>query len=167
MYNALACVFTHYEQIYHKAWFENLEKVRCGLGAPIILPHPQTKKYIVNYDPFITESIRETENMFRLNLPVPDTAQVIYFCKDKISSAYEKISTLVKQNNVARMTINRLFLPLMKPTMLILENAFMPGMSVITWTSSKIPDYFDNIEKALDIFKRFIKEVSSLVSVTF
>lgn len=159
MFNSLACVFTHYEKIYHKAWFDNLEKVRGGLGAPLILLHPTTKKYMVNFDPFIKEAIRETEYMFKLDLAIPDTGQVIYFCKDKINYAFEKIKTLVRENNEARMMINRLFLPLMKPTLLILEDSFLPGMSVITWTSSKIPEYFENIEKALTTFRRFIKEV--------
>lgn len=159
MYNSLCCVFTHYEKIYHKSWFDNLEKVRSALGAPIILPHPHTKKYVVNFDPFLPESIREIECMLKLDLEVPDTAKVLNFCKDKINYAFQKIKALVKENDNARLTIHMLFLPLMRPTLTILENAFMPGMSGITWTSSEIPSYFEKIETALKDFKRFIKEV--------
>lgn len=73
--------------------------------------------------------------------------------------AYEMIKMLVKKNDAIRLSINRLFLPLMRSTVLKLEEAFLPGMSIITWTSSKTAEYFDKIEEALVAFARFIKEV--------
>lgn len=164
MYNSLACVFVHYEKIYHKAWFDNLGKVRSGLGAPLILLHPQTKLYCVNYDPFIVESIRETEYMFKLGLPIPDSGQVINFCKEKIFHTFEMIKMLVSKNYHMRKGISKLFLPLMRPPLLEVQNAFQPGMSIITWASSKTNEYFDEINNILDKLERFLKEVNDLKS---
>ena len=68
MYNSLAMVFVHYEKIYHKAWFDFVAQVRLGLTMPLLIKHPKTRMYIINFDNYITETIREAEYMRRLKL---------------------------------------------------------------------------------------------------
>lgn len=160
MYNALACVFVHYEQIYHRAWFDHIGQVRCGLSAPVIIKHPKTKRYVVNFDPYIAESIRESEYAYKLSLPVPDVGQIIVFCKDKLLNSFEVITALIERNDAIRTTIPKLFIPLMRCQLLKMENAFMPGFSAITWTSMKIPEFCAEITKTLDYMEMFVKEVN-------
>lgn len=162
MYNALACVFVHYEQIYHKAWYDHVAQVRCGLSAPVIIKHPKTKRYIVNFDPYIAEAIREAEYIYKLDLPVPDVAQIIVFCKDKLLNSFEVIKSLVERNDYIRQTIPKLFIPLMRCQLLKMENAFLPGFSAITWTSMKIPEFCEEITSTLDYIDMFVKEVSDM-----
>lgn len=161
-YNSLACVFVHYEKIYHKAWSDNIAQVRSGLSAPILMKHPKTKRFVVNFDPYIIESIREAEYMYKLNLNVPDVAQILVFCKDKLLQSYELIKCLIIRNDTIRADIPKLFVPLMRPLLISMENVFMPGFSAITWTSMKIPQFVDDISKCLDAIEMFVKEVTDM-----
>ncbi|XP_022920277.2 dynein axonemal heavy chain 8 [Onthophagus taurus] len=162
MYNALATVFVYYEQIYHKAWFNHLGHVRCGLSAPILIKNPKTKRFVVNFDGYIVECIREAEYMYKLGLAVPDVGQILVFCKDKILNSFELVKSLVSRNDMIRQTIPKIFLPLMRSQMIKMENVFMPGFSTITWTSMKIPEFCENITDCLDEIEMFVKEVTDM-----
>ncbi|KAK5645861.1 hypothetical protein RI129_004325 [Pyrocoelia pectoralis] len=162
LYNSLACVFVHYEQIYHNAWFEHIPQVRSGLSAPILLRHPKSKKFVVNFDPYIAEAIRETEYMSKLDLPVPDVAQILVFCKDKISHSHEVVKQLVERNDKMRKNFLTLFIPLLRPQLFKMQNVFLPGLATITWTSMMIPDFCKDVSDALSAVQIFVKEVTTL-----
>lgn len=85
--------------------------------------------------------------------------QILVFCKDKILHAFEVIKQLVERNNEIRRGIPSLFIPLMKPLLLKMENAFMPAMSSITWTSMKIPQFCVDVTEVLNYIEMFVKEV--------
>ncbi|PZC81902.1 hypothetical protein B5X24_HaOG211688 [Helicoverpa armigera] len=159
LYNVLTIVFTEFELIYHYAWAENVGQVRLGLIAPLLLRNPATNMYIINFSIYIPECIREVEYMWQLGLRVPDGAQIIAFCKDKILGNYERIKYLVDRNNQIRMSMPKLYQPLLRAQLIKLETAFQPGFSTITWTSLEIPSYCENIEKVLTEVDLFVKEV--------
>ncbi|CAH0592601.1 unnamed protein product [Chrysodeixis includens] len=159
LYNVMTIVFTEYELIYHYSWAENVGQVRLGLVAPLLIRHPTTNMYIINFSMFIPECIREVEYMWQLGLRVPNGAQIVAFCKDKILGNYEKIKYLVERNNQIRRNMPKLYLPLLRAQLIKLETAFQPGLSTITWTSLEIPSYCENIEMVLDEVDLFVKEV--------
>ncbi|KAJ8735702.1 hypothetical protein PYW07_007322 [Mythimna separata] len=159
LYNVLTIVFTEFELIYHYAWAENVGQVRLGLIAPLLIRHPTTNMYIINFSIYIPECIREVEYMWQLGLRVPDESQIVAFCKDKIFANYERIKYLVDRNNQVRRSMPKLYLPLLRAQLIKLENAFQPGFSTITWTSLEIASYCDKIEKTLDEVDLFVKEV--------
>lgn len=77
-------------------------KVRLALASPLIVRHPETNQYHLNFDSYIIEVIRESEHMARFGLEVPDFIQIITFCRDKIFSSYENVKQLVEENNTLR-----------------------------------------------------------------
>ncbi|XP_048268511.1 dynein axonemal heavy chain 8 [Bombus terrestris] len=162
IYNALISVFIHYEMIYHKSWYDSSEIVRLALASPLIIRHPDTNKYHLNFDSYIIEVIRESEHMARFDLEVPDFIQIITFCKDKISSSYETVKQLVDENNTLRRTIPILFLTLIKIVLVNLEIAFQPCLSVITWTSLNIGEVCDEIRHSLTSVQIFVKEIKDM-----
>nr|XP_037867096.1 dynein heavy chain 8, axonemal isoform X3 [Bombyx mori] len=159
LYNVMTIVFTEFELIYHSAWAENVGQVRLGLVAPLLIRHPSTNMYIVNFSIYIPECIREVEYMWQLGLRVPEGAQIVAFCKEKILGNYERIKFLVERNNQIRKSMPKLYLPLLRAQLIKIEKAFQPGLSTITWTSLEIPSYCDNIEAILDEVDLFVKEV--------
>ncbi|KAL0851104.1 hypothetical protein ABMA28_006975, partial [Loxostege sticticalis] len=159
LYNVMSIVFTEFELIYHDAWAENVGQVRLGLIAPLLIRHPTTNMYIVNFNLYIPECIREVEYMWQLGLSVPDGAQIVAFCKDKILGNFERMKSLVERNNQIRKSMPKLYLPLLRAQLIKLEKAFQPGLSTITWTSLEIPAYCENIERVLDEVDLFVKEV--------
>jgi dynein heavy chain len=102
MYNALATVFVEYEIIYHTAWYEHVPQVHNSLTVPLLAKNPRTFRLVINFDPYITEAIRETEYMWKLGLKTPDISQIITFGKQKLFGNYEKVKNLVKINNNIR-----------------------------------------------------------------
>ncbi|CAK1540075.1 unnamed protein product [Leptosia nina] len=159
LYNVMTIVFTEFELIYHSAWAENVGQVRLGLIAPLLIRHPVTNRYIVNFSVYIPECIREVEYMWQLGLSVPDAAQIVAYCKEKIFSNYERIMYLVERNDQIRRSMPKLYLPLLRAQLVKLEKAFQAGFSTITWTALEIPAYCDNIESVLDEVDLFVKEV--------
>ncbi|KAB0798200.1 hypothetical protein PPYR_09193 [Photinus pyralis] len=162
LYNSLACVFVHYEQIYHNAWFHHIPQVRSGLSAPILLVHPKSKKFIVNFDPYILEAIRETEYMSKLDLPIPDVAQILVFSKDKILHSFEVVKQLVDRNEKMKKNLLKLFLPLLRSQLLKMQNVFLPGLATITWTSMMIPEFCKDVSDTLVTVQMFVKEVTDM-----
>ncbi|XP_061708954.1 dynein axonemal heavy chain 8 [Cydia pomonella] len=159
LFNVMYIVFTEFELIYHKAWAENVGQVRLGLIAPLLIRHPTTNMYIVNFNIYIPECIREVEYMWQLGLSVPDSAQVVAYCKDQILGNFEKMKYLVDRNNKIRKSMPKLYLPLLRAQLVKMEKAFQPGLSTITWTSLEIPAYCTAIEVVLDEVDLFVKEV--------
>ncbi|XP_034179159.2 dynein heavy chain 8, axonemal kl-3 [Osmia lignaria lignaria] len=162
IYNALINVFIHYELIYHKAWYDSSEIVRLALASPLLIRHPDTNKYHLNFDSYIIEVIRESEHMARFNLEIPDFIQIITFCKDKIFSSYETVKQLVEENNALRRKIPTLFLNLIKSVLVNLEIAFQPCLSVVTWTSLNISESCEEIKKAIRSMQVFVKEITDM-----
>ncbi|KAK9891390.1 hypothetical protein WA026_014631 [Henosepilachna vigintioctopunctata] len=162
LFNALAMVFLHYEQLYHEAWCQFAIQVRHCLNSPIMVRHPTTRRYRLNFDPHILECIREAEYMYRLRLAVPDVGQILVFCKDKILYSYQVTKKLIERNDALRSNIPPLFMQLMRALLHKIEVAFLPAFSTITWTSMKIPEFAAGVSKLLDEVDLFVKEVTDM-----
>ena len=51
----------------------------------------ETEKLLVNFDPSITQVIRETDCMLKMDLPVPENAKVIYQRQDQLKEYQHKL----------------------------------------------------------------------------
>lgn len=98
---------------------------------------------------------------------VPEVAQIILFCKDKILYSCEVVTSLVHRNDELRQSIPKIFIPLMRSQLIKMENAFMPAFSSITWTSMKIPDFCEEVTRVLDYIEVFVKEVNRIYLSSF
>lgn len=52
----------------------------------MLVRHPQTGKFLVNFDPQIPEIVRETKCMIKLGLEVPEQAKKIAKVENKLKS---------------------------------------------------------------------------------
>ena len=50
-----------------------------GLEATLLVRHPETGKIYVNFDPMISELIRETECLMKMNIESPKLARDLCF----------------------------------------------------------------------------------------
>ncbi|KAL1516507.1 hypothetical protein ABEB36_000416 [Hypothenemus hampei] len=162
LFNAMSLCFIHYENIYHDAWYKYADQVRICLIKPIMTKDEKTRRYKVNFHPYISEVIREAEYMYKLELEVADVGQVLVFCKEKLLNSREIVKALIERNDKIRLTIPHLFLPMMRVQLLKMENVFMPGFATITWTSTKIPEFCKDVTGTLDYIEMFVKEIRDI-----
>lgn len=62
-----------------------------GLQASLLVRHPDTADLYVNCDPQLIQLIRETECMMKMNLPIPETARLLYLRRNAIKSLADEL----------------------------------------------------------------------------
>lgn len=64
-------------------WHKN---IFAALQATVLVRHPKTGKFLVNFDPQIPEIVRETKCMIKLGLEVPEQAKKIVKLENNLKS---------------------------------------------------------------------------------
>ncbi|XP_051153326.1 dynein axonemal heavy chain 8 isoform X1 [Leptopilina boulardi] len=159
MYNVIIRVFIHYEMIHHKAWYDSSEVVRLALTSPLLIRNPKTNKYTLNFDPYVVEVIRESDHMSKFGLEVPEFIKIINLSKEKLFLSYETVKYLVHKNDTIRRSVPLIFLNLMKPSFMKLEDSFQPCLSIITWSSLRIEEICETISATIKDVETFLNEV--------
>lgn len=158
-YNYLTGVFLHYDMVHHKAWYDFAEEVRSKLEMPILKKNPRTNKYEINLHEAVYQMVRETECMWKMDLPVPEFSSTLAYCKSKIDSIYERIKDLVQRNNKIRESIPMIFVNILRPQLQRLSQVFEPSFSYITWTSQNIDSFFAEVDYVITDFSLFLKKI--------
>jgi dynein heavy chain len=94
-YNQLSAVLIEYEVLYHRTWLRQVEIVLSGIHVSLIIKHPETNEYLVNFDPEIITLIRETECMKRLKLDVPQEAENLISRQEIFKHNYDRIKVKI------------------------------------------------------------------------
>uniref|UniRef100_A0AAZ3S0U6 AAA+ ATPase domain-containing protein n=1 Tax=Oncorhynchus tshawytscha TaxID=74940 RepID=A0AAZ3S0U6_ONCTS len=115
MYNRTAAVFVEFELLYHRAWMREVSQLQYALQATLLVRHMDTGKLLVNFDPKITEIVRETKCMLKMGLEVPD--QALRLVKTEWSMKANKLRLEVE-------SVLRHGLVLLNWSSLILDNFF-------------------------------------------
>ena len=136
--------------------------MRNKLEMPIFLKNLKTNKLEVNLSLYVLQIIKETETMLKLNLQVPESAQILTYCKQKIIDAFESAKQCVKRNNQLKLSIKPEFIPLMRTQLIELDHQFSPGLSTVTWLAQNLTEYFEQLDVFLSRMERFIKEATDI-----
>lgn len=72
------------------------------MSTPLLVRHPETNKYMLNFDPYISEVTREAEHISKFKLNVPEFIKIINFCKEKIFFSRDQVKKLVELNDTLR-----------------------------------------------------------------
>ncbi|NXS59070.1 DYH8 protein, partial [Brachypteracias leptosomus] len=86
LYNRIAFVLVEFEVVYHNAWMNEISQLRFPLEDTILVCHPKTGKFLVNFDPKISEIVQETKCMIKLGLKVPEQAKKIVKIENNLKS---------------------------------------------------------------------------------
>ena len=68
-----------------------VEVAKSGLFASLLLRHPDTDEFYVNFDPDILTLFRETEWMIRLGLDVPGIMRTLHAQRDSFTAQYNTV----------------------------------------------------------------------------
>lgn len=57
----------------------------------MLVRHPDTGELFVNCDPQLIQLIRETEGMMKMDLPIPETARLLYLRRNVIRGLADEL----------------------------------------------------------------------------
>ncbi|XP_030831333.1 dynein heavy chain 5, axonemal isoform X2 [Strongylocentrotus purpuratus] len=161
-YNKLAKVLMEFEVLYQRAWYRQVEAVKTGLHASLLVRHPDTQELYVNFDPQILTLIKETECMYRLGLEVPIAARAIFQKQSLFKENYNKLKLLLEENKRVCSKIQPAFEPLMETHLDKLNRVLDPGLTALTWTSMNIDPFVEDVYAALGELELLMVRASDL-----
>ncbi|XP_070548103.1 dynein axonemal heavy chain 8-like [Ptychodera flava] len=161
-YNKMATVLLEFEMLYHRAWVKQVNVVKAGMQAPLLIRHPETGELLVNLDPMLCQVIRETECLSKLGLEVPETAKVLRLGQDKLKENYGKLKLMLEDNTKLHDSIAPIFHPLMAANIKKVDMALNPGLTFLSWTSLNLHSYFASVQASMRELSLLNKRVNDI-----
>ncbi|KAG8014343.1 Dynein heavy chain 8 [Nibea albiflora] len=95
MYNLTAAALMKFECVYHSVWMEEVSRLDYVWNVTLLVRHPKTKKYYANFDPKITEVIREAKCLLKMGLEVPKQALCLVSSENKLNTYHLRLQTIL------------------------------------------------------------------------
>ncbi|KFV18927.1 Dynein heavy chain 8, axonemal, partial [Tauraco erythrolophus] len=165
LYNRIAYVLVKFEIVYHNAWMKEISKLQYPLQATIFARHPQTGKFLINFDPEISEIVRETKCMIKLGLEVPEQAKNIAKIENNLKSNKLRLEGVLQCYEDLSQETPMIFVNLLAPKMKEVEAVLRQGLTMLTWSSVTLENFFQEADQVLYIFKQFLKKINDLTEV--
>ncbi|XP_047128865.1 dynein axonemal heavy chain 5 isoform X1 [Hydra vulgaris] len=162
-YNRVARTLIEFEMVYHENWMKTVEHVKYSLSASLLVRHPETKVFHVNFDPQIFELMKEIKYMQKMSLEVPATAIELQLREPHIRLLHASICKCVEDFAVIKSKIPEVVFSLMQPIIRSTENVFKPGTSVLSWISLNTDIYLQAVKKSLHDLDLVVKRVTDLL----
>ncbi|XP_065102327.2 dynein axonemal heavy chain 5 [Paramisgurnus dabryanus] len=162
-YNRLAKALLEFEVLYHQSWMSQVDVVKVGLQASLLVKSSHTGQLYVNFDPQILTQIRETDCMTRMGLEIPPFAVILQQKKDVFKKNYNNLQLMVTENSKVRSKIQPVFEQLLLPHVAKVDEAILPGLTTLNWTSLNIEKYLNRISAALEELDLLLHRVNDLV----
>ncbi|KAI3374766.1 hypothetical protein L3Q82_021323, partial [Scortum barcoo] len=158
MYNQTAAVLVDFECVYHRAWMEEMSKLDYVLNITLLVRHPKTGKLVVNFDPKVTEVIREAKCLLKMGLDVPKQALRLVKLESKLKANHLRLQNILTDFESTCENIPVDFTSLMASKIKNVESVLRHGSVLLTWSSFLLDKYFQNVETALFELKHIAKK---------
>ncbi|KAM6954364.1 dynein axonemal heavy chain 8-like [Aplochiton taeniatus] len=162
MYNRTAAVFVEFELLYHRAWMREISQLQYALQATLLVRHPDTGKLLVNFDPKITEIVRETKCLLKMGLEVPDQALRMVKTETTMKANRLRLETLLADYEETCEKIPPVFYNLMAPKIKNVESVLRHGLVLLNWSSLILDNFFHNVNIAMDDLNQVLKKVRDI-----
>ncbi|XP_049799902.1 dynein axonemal heavy chain 8-like [Schistocerca nitens] len=162
LYDELAEKLSMDETAHHEEWVKQVSRTPELLSWPLMVRHPKSRRLAPALDPAVWQAAREAYCMMRLGLAVPHTVQLLLAHEPTLRRYYDTVRHLIARNDAVRKRIPELYIPLMRLHLAKLDRAFQDGLSSITWTSLRIPEFFEKADAVLTDMENFLKDLCDL-----
>ncbi|NXT04789.1 DYH8 protein, partial [Prunella fulvescens] len=159
-YNKLAYVLVEFEVVYHNAWMKEMSQLQYLLQSTILVRHPTTEKFLVNFDHQILEIVRETKCMLKLGLEVPEQAVKLAMIEDKLKSNKSQLEGVIQSYEDLRKGTRNMFVNLMTPKMEKMEGVLRQGLTMLTWSSVTLETFFQEADQVLHVYRQLLRRVN-------
>ena len=84
-------MLVEYELVHVKAWNKKLAQVERSLNSSLLVRNPDTRILLVNFDPAISEVMREIDVFTQMDIAVPPKAHVIRKRREELKIKFDKM----------------------------------------------------------------------------
>ncbi|XP_048463961.1 dynein axonemal heavy chain 5-like [Rhincodon typus] len=114
----------------------------------------------VNFDPAVFEVLTEAKYLYKMGLDVPQAAFNLCLKETKIKHHYLSLQELLSSYQNVVNTIPSNMQPMMKPFIGQVDEALIPGLTMLSWTSLNIERFMESVNSSLAELKYMAKQVS-------
>ncbi|XP_051284477.1 dynein axonemal heavy chain 8-like [Dicentrarchus labrax] len=165
MYNQTAAALVQFELAYHRAWMDEVSKLDYVLNITLLVRHPKTGKLVVNFDPKVTEVIREAKCLLKMSLEVPKQALHLVKLEIKLNAYHLRLQTILADYESTCERIPADFTSLMASKIKNVESVLRHGSVLLTWSSFLLDKFFQNVDTALFELKHLVKKVKDICKI--
>ncbi|XP_070701078.1 dynein axonemal heavy chain 8-like [Pempheris klunzingeri] len=162
MYNQTAALLVEFESVYHRAWMAEVSKLDYVLNITLLVRHPKTGKLVVNFDPKVTEVIREAKCLLKMGLEIPKQGLRLVKLESKINANHLRLQTILADYESTCANIPADFTSLMASKIKNVESVLRHGSVLLTWSSFLLDKFFQNVDTALFELKHLVKKVQDI-----
>ncbi|XP_075265378.1 dynein axonemal heavy chain 5-like isoform X2 [Convolutriloba macropyga] len=162
-YNRMVSALLEFELMYHRTWFKAVEIARSGMNSSLLIRHPETNKFVLNFDNQIYELIDEAKNFIKLELEIPEAARDMMNNEEVIKGINRDVSSAVKRYYKVVKSIPPLLQPLMKPFCEKVESVMERGAVKLSWNSASLGTYIEDCENEINELEVLNKHVSDIL----
>eukprot|EP01135_Chromosphaera_perkinsii_P011757 Nk52_evm3s2496 gene=Nk52_evmTU3s2496 len=161
-YNKLSATFVEFEMLWHAEWCKTVTPILSATQSTIFSGDLSQDKIYVNFDPKVSELIREIQCMSRLGLKVPEECAIFAKRSKALRVTVEKLHFLLRSYRELRTKVPEHLLPLFQPQLRHLQESFAPGFYEISWRSMTLEDFIQKIEDKIKRIEDVIEKVIDL-----
>ncbi|XP_044223058.1 dynein axonemal heavy chain 8-like [Thunnus albacares] len=165
IYNLTAAALVEFESVYHRAWMSEVSKLDYVLNITLLVRHPKTGKFVVNFDPKVTEVIREAKCLLKMGLEIPKQALCLVKLESRMNANHLRLQTILADFESTCESIPADFTNLMASKIKNVESALRHGSVLLTWSSFLLDKFFQNVDSALFELKHLVKKVQDICKI--
>lgn len=90
-YNRLARVLVEYEMVFLKVWNKQISQAKASLSSSVLARHKDSKQLLVNFDPAMSQLLRDVQVLHGMGIDVPTQGLLIYSQKFAIQERYNHV----------------------------------------------------------------------------
>lgn len=158
-YNKLARALIEYELLWHRTWFQEVDKARTALQVTLLVGEADGSNLVVNFDLQIIQLIKEAKHLQRLGLPVPTAVQGIYLKELVYKQTYNRLQLLLAEKKALLEKCSPTLRKALVPHVEELVRALSPGLHSLTWTSLNVNKFIENCEAKLFQLRELVEKV--------
>ncbi|EKX37595.1 hypothetical protein GUITHDRAFT_89621 [Guillardia theta CCMP2712] len=165
LFNRVAKTLIEYETLWLQAWFKSIEQSKIGLQATLLVQHPVDSRLCVNFDPAVTQLIREGKILRRLGIKLPTSALNILQQESKFKSYYDSLNNFLSEYYKFLNRIPKSVQPLLESHLQEMELVIRPGLVSLTWQSMNIDGYLVRMHSLLLKLSVLLQGVSDVLDL--
>ena len=163
-YNKVAAVLTQYELLYHQSWCDAIEAATIGLGATVLVQHPQTAQIFVNFDPKLLELFEETRFLMKMGLQIPHNAEALQKKATQFKQCKMELEEILKRFEAIKARIPPILGPVVKVIRSRFEKILQPGLLTVTWRSVSIDGFLKSCHQGLKEFNTLVAQIDDTMA---